>query len=469
MSHSVSIKEMPHDLLTEKSLLGCLLIDSHCFDLISESGLEETDFYDPKYQSIFKAIKDLYYENVAIDYVSVCAKLRDSGKLEQVGGQGYILELIEDQASTVHVTHYAKIVKEKSIVREIIRTASRVIETGTKFTGTVADFISEVEANFFKLTSQTRSGGLRDLKTFLKHNLKELENVNRKKGEISGLPTGFVDLDRALLGLQPGQLVVLAARPGVGKTSLAISVAVNSVKHTGLPVAVFSLEMLAPELSMRILSSQACVDSERLRTKNFLDSDLRNIAHAVQELSHAPLYINDAADVNLLDIKSQCRKIKLEQGLGLVVIDYLQLMQSHNKVISREQQISEISRGLKNLAKELECPIIALSQLNRAVESRPDKRPLISDLRESGSIEQDADIVLMIYRDDMYNPESKEKGIAEVIIAKNRAGSRGTVKLAWIGSQTKFAPLSQNYAGGTQTATPQASKRSDAGAPSPSP
>jgi replicative DNA helicase len=441
----MNFKEMPHDLLTEKSLLGCLLIDSTCYDLISESGLQESDFYNPKFQIIFKAIRDLHIDSVAIDYVSVCSKLSDFGKLEQVGGQGFVLELIEDQASTVHVTDYAKIVKEKSILREILRTAGRVIETGTKHTGSVSDFVSDVESSFFKLTTETRKGGLRDLKTFLKVNLKDLENASRKKGEISGLPTGYRDLDRALLGLQPGQLVILAARPGVGKTSLALSMGVNSVRHTGLPAAIFSLEMLAPELSMRILSSQAGVDSERLRTKNFLDTDLRNIAQSVQELSQLPLFINDAADVNILDIKSQCRKVKLERGLGLIIIDYLQLMQGHNKNQSREQQISEISRGLKNLAKELECPIIALSQLNRAVEARPDKRPLISDLRESGSIEQDADIVLMIYRDEMYNPESKDKGIAEVIVAKNRAGERRTVKLAWIGSQTKFVPLEMNY------------------------
>jgi len=439
------IREMPHDLLAEKSLLGCLLIDSHCFDLISESNLDENDFYDPKYQHVFKSIQELHASSTAIDYVSVCSKLSDFGKLESIGGQSFILDLIEDQASTVHVDHYAKIVKDKAVTREIIRTASRVIETGTKFNGNVEDFISEVETNFFKLTSETRTGSLRHIKTYLKQSLKNLEDVSRKKGEISGLPTGYVALDKKLLGLQPGQLVVMAARPGVGKTSLALNILVNSVKHTGLPGVIFSLEMLGDELTNRLISSEASVDSERMRTKNFLDSDLRNIGSTVQTLSQLPIHINDNAAVNIFDIKSQCRKVKMEEGLGIVVIDYLQLMQGSNKSASREQQISEISRGLKNLAKELGCPVLALSQLNRAVESRPDKRPLISDLRESGSIEQDADIVMMIYRDEMYNPESKDKGIAEVIIAKNRAGERGTAKLAWIGSQTKFASLSTNY------------------------
>lgn len=439
------MKEMPHDLLTERSLLGCLLIDSHCFDRINEIGVSHEDFYDPKHQIVFEAIQEIFSDSMAIDYVSVCSRLTDMGKLAKVGGQTFVLDLIEDQASTVNVDDYAKIVREKSILRQIIRTASRVIESSSTHTGNVSDFISQVETSFFKLTSETRTGGLVNIKSFLKENLKDLENSKRKKGEISGLPTGFVALDKSLLGLQPGQLVILAARPGVGKTSLALNIAVNSAKHTGLPVALFSLEMLAKELSNKILSSEASVDSERLRTKNFLDTDLRNIAGAVQTLSELPLFINDSAGANLLDIKSQCRKLKMDTGLGLVVIDYLQLMQSHSRTTSREQQISEISRGLKELAKELECPVLALSQLNRAVEARPDKRPLISDLRESGSIEQDADIVIMIYRDEMYNPETKDKGIAEVIISKNRAGSRGTVKLAWIGSQTKFATLETRY------------------------
>ncbi len=435
------IKEMPHDILSEKSLLGCLLIDSKCYDLISEVGLEDQDFYDPKHQHIFKAISDLNIESSGIDYVSVCSKLGDHGKLEVIGGNNFVLGLIEDQATIVHVDHYARTVKNKSILREIIRNASRVIETGTKFTGNVSEFVSEVESSFFQLTTETRTGGLRPLKTFLKENLKELENGNRNAGEISGLPTGFIGLDKKLLGMQPGQLIVLAARPGVGKTALGLNIGLNAVKATGLPTVIFSLEMLGGELSKRLLASEACVDSERIRTKNFLDTDLKNIAQATNVIGNVPLYINDSADINLLDMKSQCRKIKLEQGLGLIIIDYLQLMQGHNKTQSREQQISEISRGLKNLAKELECPIIAMSQLNRAVEARPDKRPLISDLRESGSIEQDADIVLLIYRDEMYNPDTKDKGIAEILVAKNRAGERGTVKLAWIGSQTKFAPL----------------------------
>lgn len=447
MSKNTTKHELPHDLLSERSLIGCLLIDQMGFDQVIELQLVADDFYDPKLSVVFAAIRELRFQSVVIDFVSVCARLSDIGKLEWIGGQTFVMDLIEDQASAANVLYYAKIVKDKSLLRQIIRSAVQVIENSSSYSGSVQDYVSDVESSFFKLTSQFRLGGLRDLKTFLKLNLKDLEDSSRKKGEIAGLPTGFMDLDRKLLGLQPGQLIVLAARPGVGKTSFAVSLAVNSSKASGLPVAIFSLEMLAPELSMRILSSEASVDSQRLRTKNLMDTDLRNISKALKDLSQLPIYINDSADITLIDIKSQCRKIKAENGLGLVMIDYLQLMNSHSRMLSREQQISEISRGLKNLAKELECPIIALSQLNRAVESRQDRRPLISDLRESGSIEQDADIVCLIYRDDMYNQDSKDKGIAEIIVAKNRSGETGTVKLAWIGSQTKFASLHHDNSG----------------------
>jgi replicative DNA helicase len=435
-------QQLPHDLLTEKSLLGCLLIDGSSYDEINDLGLKQDDFYHPQYGAIFNVIKDLHVQSEPIDLVTVCAKLNDQGKLDMIGGQSAVLNLIEDQASSANVYHYAKSLKDKAVIREIIRTATRVIESGSNFNGDVEDFVGEVESSFFKLTNQTKNEGLKDFKHILKLNLKELEDTSRNRGEISGLSTGFKDIDRRLLGLQPGQFVILAARPAMGKTALALNFAINAAKGAGLPVAIFSLEMLAPELSMRILASEAAVDAMRLRTKNYLDSDLRNIANAVQGLSKLPLFINDAADINLVDIRSQCRKIKMEQGLGLVVVDYLQLMQSHTGNPSREQQISEISRGLKNLAKELECPVLALSQLNRAVESRTDKRPMVSDLRESGSIEQDADIVMLIYRDEVYNKETKDKGIAEVIVGKNRAGETGTAKLAWIGSQTKFANLS---------------------------
>jgi len=434
--------ELPHDLLAEKALVGCLIIDGSAYAEISNLKLDSAQFYDPRYGLVFDVITDLSLGNRAIDFVTVCNRLKDKGRLEEVGGESFVSSLMEDQASSANVYEYAKIVKDKNSVREIIKTAMRVVQKGMSFTGEAEDFIQDVEASFFKLTNEAKTGGMVKINATLKENLKELEDTTRKMGEISGLSTGYPRLDEKLLGMQPGQLIVLAARPAMGKTSLALNIAVSSCIQSGLPVAIFSLEMLATELSMRILTGRAKVDSKRVRTKNFMDTDLRSLARATQELSSLPIFINDAGNTTILDIQSQCRKIKAEQGLGLIVIDYLQLMGSANKALQREQQIAEISRGLKQMAKELGCPVIALSQLNRGVESRPDKRPTTADLRESGAIEQDADIVMFVYRDEVYFKEStKEPGIAEIIVGKNRAGEIGTAKLAWVGAYTSFENL----------------------------
>jgi replicative DNA helicase len=439
--NSNNTNELPHDLLAEKALVGCLIIDGAAFDEISNLQIEEKIFYDPRYGKVFDVIRDLSLANRAIDYVTVCNKLKDQGKLEEIGGESFVSSLTEDQASSANVYEYAKIIKDKYSVREIIKTAMRVVQRGMTYTGDAEDFIQDVESQFFKLTNDSKTGGMVKLNATLKANLKELEDTSRVMGEISGLSTGYPKLDELLLGMQPGQLIVLAARPAMGKTSLALNVAVSSCIQSGLPVAIFSLEMLATELSMRLLTGRAKVDSKRVRKKAFLDTDLRSIAKATQELSALPIYINDSGSTTILDIQSQSRKIKADQGLGLVVIDYLQLMGSVNKNIQREQQIAEISRGLKTMAKELGCPVIALSQLNRGVESRPNKRPSTADLRESGAIEQDADIVMFVYRDEVYYPDTKEPGVAEIIIGKNRAGEIGTAKLAWVGAYTSFENL----------------------------
>jgi len=437
-----SINELPHDLLAEKALVGCLLIDGTAYAEISNLKISSINFYDPRYGLVFDVITDLSLANRAIDFVTVCNKLKDKGKLEEVGGESFVSALTEDQASSANVYEYAKIVKDKFSMREIIKTAMRVVQMGMNYTGEADDFIQDVESSFFKLTNEAKTGGMVKINATLRENLKELEDTSRKLGEISGLSTGYPKLDEKLLGMQPGQLIVLAARPAMGKTSLALNIAVSSCLQSGLPVAIFSLEMLATELSMRILTGRAKVDSKRVRTKNFLDTDLRSLAKATQELSSLPIFINDSGNTTILDIQSQSRKIKAEQGLGLIVIDYLQLMGSINKNMQREQQIAEISRGLKTMAKELGCPVIALSQLNRGVESRPDKRPTTADLRESGAIEQDADIVMFVYRDEVYNKEStKEPGVAEIIVGKNRAGEIGTARLAWVGAYTSFENL----------------------------
>ncbi len=434
-------QELPHDFTAEKALLGCLLVDNRALDEVSDLALRPEDFYHPQYGLVFEAVRELHVDAQPFDLVTVSSKLNDMGRLEKIGGQSALVALAEDTPSAANVQSYAKLVKQKAVLREVVRTASRVVQAGTNFVGDVGDFLGEVESNFFKLTSSTKGNRLRTLKESLQESLKDLERSNRAKGELTGISTGFGSIDRKLLGLQPGQLIIIAARPGVGKTSLVLNWAVNAAKQSGLPVAIFSMEMLTAELSLRILSSEANIDSRKLRTKDFGPHDMKNMFQAVQGLSRLPIVINDSGGTTLIDIRSQCRKLKAEQGLGMIVIDYLQLMQPHVRKNSREQEISEISRGLKELAKELECPIIALSQLNRSSEARTDKRPQLNDLRESGAIEQDADIVLLIHRPDMGDPNSPKKGIATVIVAKNRAGEPGDVDLAWIGSQTKFAEL----------------------------
>lgn len=438
---SASPVEMPHDYLSEKSLISCLIIDGNSFDSISDLKLNREDFYNPQYGQVFDAIKDLYFVGRPIDYVTVCSKLQEMGKLDALGGTDFILKITEEHISAVNVSHYGRAVKEKSSIRDIIRTAQRVVEKGMNFSGATSEFIQDVEQSFFKLTNEAKSGGLNKLSIALKRNLKDLEDTSRKPGELSGLTTGYGEIDTLLMGMQPGQLIVIAARPGMGKTSLGLNMLQKSTEASGLPGVVFSLEMLEHELSLRLLSAKGKVDLKKLKTKNFTQTDLRGIGTAYQQLGQLPIFINDSGSTTVLDIISRCRKIKAEQGLGLVMVDYLQLMRPSSDV-PREQQISEMSRGLKSMAKELDCPVIALSQLNRGVESRVDKRPSTADLRESGAIEQDADVVMMIYRDDYYNKASKEPGIAEIIVCKNRSGETGVAKLAWVGAYTSFENLS---------------------------
>ncbi len=441
MSQPGSSQELPHDIAAEKALLGCLLIDNSSLDEISDVGLLPDDFYHPQYSIIFQSIRDLHLESMPFDIVTVSSRLNDHGKLERIGGQGALVTICDEIGSSANVEYYGKMIKQKSVLREVVRTATRIMQSGTHFTGDIETFLQDVESSFFKLTSQTKNNKMMTLKEALYENLKDLEQPARAKGEITGVPTGFKSLDARLLGLQPGQLIIIAARPGMGKTALAMNWAVAAAKHTQLPVAIFSYEMMYAELSMRLLASEAAIDGRKLKTKDFNEMDLRSISGAIQRLSNLPIYINDNGSTNVIDIRSYCRKIKAERGLAMIVIDYIGLMPIHMKKQSREQEIAELSRTLKMLANELEIPVVVLSQLNRSATSRTDRKPQLQDLRESGSLEQDANIVVLIHREDYYDENTSKKGIAEIIVAKNRNGEPGTVELAWIGSQTKFADL----------------------------
>ncbi|MBF0206682.1 MAG: replicative DNA helicase [Oligoflexia bacterium] len=442
--------ELPHDLLAEKSLLGCILMDNSCYNEISSLMLKKDDLFHPQHRVIFEGIIDLLHNNRMADYITVCSRIRDIGKLSLLGtddmrARQFLVDLVEEQASSANVYHYAKIVKDKSILRNIIRTANKVASEAITYSGDCREFVSEVESRFFKITQDIRTGGIKKLSSCLHENLMEIDNAKNNPGELSGLSTGLDILDSLLLGMQPGQLLIVAARPGIGKTTLALNIALNCVKKSGLPSVFFSLEMMASEISLRILSSVSRVNYKKLRSKDIDERELNRLGEHVQKLNEHPIFISDDGHVTILDIQSECRKIKAEYGLGLVVVDYVQLLRSHSGNPSREQQISEISRGLKMMAKELGCPVIGLSQLNRGVESRVDKRPVVSDLRESGSLEQDADVVMLIYRDEYYNPSTtKEKGIAELIVGKNRSGETGVIRVAFKGEYATFANLTHD-------------------------
>ncbi len=433
---------LPQDDFAERSCIGALLTDSQAYHDILSEGLHEEDFYNPRLALIFKAMQYLSLENRAIDLISVTHKLQEMAFLEKAGGKEYLVELSSDFYSSANVALYARIVKEKSLLRSVIKKAKEVVKKGTFFEeGSVQEFLHEVEASFFALTTFHKKQGLLQLKDALKKNLEDLEKIQEGSVVLGGVATGFIKIDEKLLGLKPGQLIIIAARPGIGKTSFALNILSYVAKEYKKPVMIFSYEMMSTELSMRLLSSEAELDSVKIRKKNYQKTDLLKLKKAITTLSQLPILINDGSHLTLMEIKAQARKVKSEQGLSLLVIDYLQLMQPHIRKQSREQEIAEISRGLKELSKELECPIIALSQLNRSATARTDKRPALQDLRESGAIEQDADVVCLLHREDAYQLDSPLKGIAEVIIAKNRSGEPGTVKIKWVGSQTTFKNL----------------------------
>ncbi len=441
--------ELPSDVLAEKALVGCLILDGTCYDEIVPHGLSKDDFFNSQCGIIYEAITSLHLKKAPIDYLTVSNKLADSGNIELLGddlhkGTDYLLHLVDDQASSAHVSYYAQLVKEKAVLRKAIRLCKHMIGKGQSFDGEVSDFVADFEKEVFALsqTMRSKTSKTESIKTYLIESIQEINKMESKKaGEINGVPTGFNALDSKLLGMLPGQLFIVAGRPGMGKTAFGTTVALQATKKTNLPVAIFSLEMMAKELVTRLLCTESRTDYGKLRKKVYDKEDISRMILGAQKLSELNIFVNDFGTLTVLDIQAECRRIKSEYGLGLVVVDYVQLLRSHSGNPSREQQISEISRSLKQLAKEMECPVIALAQLNRGVENRDNKRPNVSDLRESGSLEQDADVVILLYRDDFYNKESQEPGVAEVIIGKNRAGETGTVKLKWLGQYTTFADL----------------------------
>lgn len=434
----------PSDIEAEQAVLGSMLTDKDAVTSAIET-LKQEDFYREDNKAIYGAILNLYNRAEPIDIITLKAELTSMGKFDSVGGLEYLASLPDMAPTSANIDKYIKIVEEKSMLRNLIQTANEIISLGYDPTEDVEMIMDESEKKIFNIMQKKNQKGYSAMKDILVDTFAELEKLYNQKQHITGVSTGFVDLDNRTAGLHESDLVLIAARPAMGKSAFALNIATNAAVRANTPVAIFSLEMSKEQMANRILCSEAMVDSNKVRTGKMDEEDWVKLAGALGPLSEAGIYIDDTPGISVMEIRAKCRKLKLEKNIGLVVIDYLQLVQasSNKRGGSREQEISEISRSLKILAKEINVPVIALSQLSRAPEQRPDHRPMLSDLRESGAIEQDADIVIFLYRDDYYNEDSPDKNIAEVIIAKHRAGSTGTVKLLWLGNYTKFTNLEQ--------------------------
>jgi replicative DNA helicase len=435
----------PHDIEAEQAILGCMLTDKDAV-ISAIEVLKEESFYREDNRAIYSAILSLYSRNEPVDIITVKAELVEQGNFERVGGLEYLAELPERVPTTANVEKYIKIVDEKATLRSLIQTSNELIALGYDESEDVDSIMDMAEKKVFGLSQKKSAKGYTALKDVLVGSFAELEKLYNQKGNVTGITTGFIDLDNKTAGLHNSDLIIIAARPAMGKSAFAINLATNAAIKANVPAVIFNLEMSKEQVGNRILCSEAMVDSNKIRTGQIEDEDWMKLATTLGELSEAPIYIDDTPGISIMEIRAKCRKLKLEKNIGLIVIDYLQLIQGTGKKnASREQEISEISRSLKILAKELDVPVIALSQLSRTAERRDDKRPMLSDLRESGAIEQDADIVIFLYRDDYYNEDTEKKNVAEVILAKHRGGSTGTVELAWMPSYTKFANLDRRY------------------------
>jgi len=426
----------PHHVEAEQSILGSILIDRQALSDVS-GRLKPDDFYLEKHRELYEAILQLYEEDQPVDIVTVSDALARRGTLEKVGDVDYIAQLANSVPTTANVLHYVSIVEDKALLRKLIDISSRISDMSYEGSMEGTEVLASAEKSIFDLAQGLNKTGLEPINSLLDETFTKLEELCRNNGELTGVPSGFIDLDRKTAGFQKSDLILIAARPAMGKTSFALNIAVNAALRQ-YKVAIFSLEMSKQQLVNRLISSESMVELEKMRSGRLDAEDWKKIGYALGPLSKAPIYIDDNPSISVMEMMSKLRRLKLERGLDLVVIDYLQLMEGRKKAENRQQEISEISRGLKIMAKELDVPVIALSQLSRAPEMRSDHKPILSDLRESGAIEQDADMVLFIYRDDYYNEDSEKKNIVEVIIAKHRNGSTGTVELAWIPQYTKF-------------------------------
>lgn len=445
MSQSLTDRTPPHNIEAEQSVIGAIFLEPEAFSTASEILLPE-DFYRAGHQRIFAAMMTLADRGEPIDVVTVTSYLNDMKQLEEAGGVTYLTQIAESVPTAANIEYYSRIVEEKALLRRLIRSATDIVTNSYEKEDSVEDVINEAEKSILEVAGKKNSGAFKNIKDVLIDVYDNIEQLHNQTGDVTGVPTGFRDLDRITSGFQRNDLIIIAARPSVGKTAFALNVAQNVAVHTDETVAIFSLEMGAEQLVQRMLCAEGNIDSQRLRNGKLEPEDWGKLTMAMGSLSNAKIFIDDSPGIRVSEIRSKCRRLKQEHGLGMIMIDYLQLIQgSPSSRESRQQEVSEISRSLKGLARELNVPLIALSQLSRGVEARQDKRPMMSDLRESGSIEQDADIVGFLYRDDYYDKETDKQNIIEIIISKQRNGPTGTVELAFLKQFNKFVNLDHHY------------------------
>ena len=438
-----ALKVPPQSVEAEQSVLGGLMLDGQAFDRVADK-ITPDDFYRKEHRLIYTAIAALVEAGSPADVVTVSEWLEKNNELQNTGGLAYLASIANNTPSAANIGAYANIVRERAILRNLIHTATRIAGSAYSPEGrSAADILDFAERSIFDISEQGahRRGGFAPLKTLLTKAVDRIDALFRSDSAITGVPTGFKDLDDMTSGLQAGDLVIVAGRPSMGKTSLAMNIAESAALGSKLPVAIFSMEMPGEQLAMRMMSSLGRINAHKVRTGKLEDDDWPRLTHAIGLLAEAPMFIDDTPALTPLELRTRARRLKREHGLGLIVVDYLQLMEAPESSENRATEISGITRSLKGLAKELSVPVIALSQLNRSLEQRPNKRPVMSDLRESGAIEQDADVIFFIYRDEVYNEDSQDKGTAEIIIGKQRNGPTGKVKLTFLGEYTRF----ENY------------------------
>jgi replicative DNA helicase len=435
----------PQNIEAEQAVIGAIFLEPTALTLASEILIPE-DFYRAAHQKIFNAMLKLNDTGKAVDLITVTEELAATKLLEDIGGVSYLSEVAGSVPTAANIEYYANIVGEKALLRKLIRTATGIAQDGYTREDEVESLLSEAEKSIMEVAQRRNAGAFHNIKDVLVRTYDNIETLHQRTGDVTGIPTGFAELDRMTAGFQRNDLIIVGARPSVGKTAFALNIAQNVAVKSGENVAIFSLEMGAEQLVMRMLCAEGNIDAQRLRTGSLTDEDWGKLTMAMGSLSNAGIFIDDTPGVRISDLQAKCRRLKQEHGLGMILIDYLQLILGSGRGgENRQQEVSEISRSLKQLARELQVPVIALSQLSRGVEQRQDKRPMMSDIRESGSIEQDADIVAFLYRDDYYDKESENKNIIEIIIAKQRNGPTGTVSLAFVKEYNKFVNLERRF------------------------